>query len=144
MHILSKNDLKKEIIFFSLFEEDCTIQTRNRQENITNEKETYMIRTRLKMVLTQSEMDRITIFKSSSGTIHITVDVHGMKCYEARRFINNIINIVRMAFQLVIIHGYNHGTAIKEMLAHNFSNEHICEQFNDSHNQGVTHMLIAA
>lgn len=103
-----------------------------------------MIRTRLKMVLTQSEMNRIKISESRSGKIRITADVHGMKCYEARRFINNIINIVRIAFQLVIIHGYNHGTAIKEMLAQNFSNDHIYEQFPDPCNQGVTHMLIAA
>ena len=103
-----------------------------------------MIRTRLKMVLTQSEMNRIKISESRSGKIRITADVHGMKCYEARRFINNIINIVRIAFQLVIIHGYNHGTAIKEMLAQNFSNDHIYEQFPNPRNQGVTHMLIAA
>lgn len=103
-----------------------------------------MIRTRLKMVLTQSEMNRIKISESRSGKIRITADVHGMKCYEARRFINNIINIVRIAFRLVIIHGYNHGTAIKEMLAQNFSNDHIYEQFPDPRNQGVTHMLIAA
>ncbi len=103
-----------------------------------------MIRTRLRMVLTQSEMNRIIISESRSGKIRITADVHGMKCYEARRFINNIINIVRTAFQLVIIHGYNHGTAIKEMLAQNFSNDHIYEQFPDPRNQGVTHMLIAA
>ncbi len=103
-----------------------------------------MIRTRLKMILTQSELERIDISENRSGKIRITVDVHGMKCYEARRFINNIINIVRTAFQLVIIHGYNHGTAIKEMLAQNFSNDHIYEQFPDPRNQGVTHMLIAA
>ena len=103
-----------------------------------------MIRTRLRMVLTQSEMNRIIISESRSGKIRITADVHGMKCYEARRFINNIINIVRTAFQLVIIHGYNRGTAIKEMLAQNFSNDHIYEQFPDPRNQGVTHMLIAA
>lgn len=103
-----------------------------------------MIRTRLKMVLTQNELDRISIFESKTGKIRISADVHGMKCYEARKFINNIINIVRIAFQLVIIHGYNHGTAIKEMLAQNFSNNHIYEQFPDPRNQGVTHMLIAA
>ena len=103
-----------------------------------------MIRTRLRMVLTQSEMNRIKISENHSGKIRITADVHDMKCYEARRFINNIINIVRTAFQLVIIHGYNRGTAIKEMLAQNFSNDHIYEQFPDPRNQGVTHMLIAA
>ncbi|MBS6261718.1 MAG: hypothetical protein KH549_00975 [Clostridium sp.] len=103
-----------------------------------------MIRTRLKMALTQEELARINISEMGSRKIQITANVHGMKCYESRRFINNIINIVRTAFQLVIIHGYNHGTAIKEMLAQNFTNSHIYEQFPDPCNQGVTHMLIAA
>ena len=39
-----------------------------------------MIRTRLRMVLTQSEMDRIKISENHSGKIRITADVHGMKC----------------------------------------------------------------
>ena len=103
-----------------------------------------MVDDRLKMILTQEEINRLKITESNSEHIKIIADVHGMKCYEARRFINNIINIVRIAFQLVIIHGYNHGTAIKEMLAQNFSNDHIYEQFPDPRNQGVTHMLIAA
>ena len=103
-----------------------------------------MVISRLRMVLTNDELNRITVKEKATGKIRITADVHGMKCYEARRFINNIINIVRTAFQLVIIHGYNYGTAIKEMLAQSFSNDHICEQFPDPRNQGVTHMLIAA
>lgn len=103
-----------------------------------------MVISRLKMVLTNDELSRISVQEKSQRKIRITADVHGMKCYEARRFINNIINIMRMAFQLIIIHGYNHGTAIKKMLAQNFSNDHIYEQFPDPRNQGITHMLIAA
>lgn len=70
-----------------------------------------MVISRLRMVLTNEELNRITVKEKAPGKIRITADVHGMKCYEARRFINNIINIVRTAFQLVIIHGYNHGNA---------------------------------
>lgn len=54
-----------------------------------------MIHTRLKMVLTQNELDKVNVFENRRGKLLITADVHGMKCYEARRFINNIINIVR-------------------------------------------------
>lgn len=50
-----------------------------------------MIISRLRMVLTNDELDRITVKERESGKIRITADVHGMKCYEARRFINNII-----------------------------------------------------
>ena len=103
-----------------------------------------MIVSRMRMVFSENELSRISVQIDARGEVRITADVHGMKCSEARRFIKNIINIVRMAFQLVIVHGYNHGTAIKDMLAQNFNNSHIFEQFPDLNNQGVTHMLIAA
>ena len=70
---------------------------------------------RLGMIFTQTDINRITI-KETDSKLQVTVDVHGMKCCEAKKFINNIINAVRTAFKLVIIHGYNHGTAIKDML----------------------------
>ena len=38
--------------------------------------------------------------------IRVIADVHGMKCKQAHRFINNIINVIRVTFQLIIIHGY--------------------------------------
>jgi len=101
-----------------------------------------MVISKMKLVFTENELNRISVQESPQGVIRITADVHGMKCCEARRFINNIINIVRMAFQLIVIHGYNHGTAIKDMLACDFRNSHICRQFSDPYNQGITHMLI--
>lgn len=102
-----------------------------------------MVCTRLRLILSADELDRLTI-SEIAGNITIVIDVHGMKCSQARRFINNIINTVRCAFRLVIIHGYNHGTAIKDMLSINFHNSHIEEQFPDAYNLGMTHMLIAA
>lgn len=100
------------------------------------------IQRRLKMVLTDTDMRRLSI--TNSGSLSITVDVHGMHCNQARRFINNIINIVQSAFQLIVIHGYNHGTAIKDMLSNSFSNTHITDQYVDFYNPGITHMQIAA
>ncbi len=97
---------------------------------------------RLNSILSKNDLTRISM--KFSDKIYVIVDVHGMKCSQTRRFINNIINSVRVAFQLIVIHGYNHGTAIKDMLAENFSNSHIVEQHADFYNQGVTHMYIAA
>ena len=96
----------------------------------------------LSSILSENVMSRISL-KSKDG-ICMIVDVHGMKCFQSKRFINNIINVVRIFFQLIIIHGYNHGTAIKDMLAQNFSNTHITEKHPDPYNQCITHMLIAA
>ena len=102
-----------------------------------------MVCTRLRLILSSDELDRLTISEVAGNTT-IVVDVHGMKCSQAKRFINNIISTVRCNVRLVIIHGYNHGTAIKDMLSSNFHNSHIEELFPDAYNLGMTHMLIAA
>lgn len=103
-----------------------------------------MVNYRLRMIFTPEEINRLTIKEIGNSQLRIVANVHGMKCSQAKRFINNIINTVRIIFQLIIIHGYNHGTAIKDMLAQNFSNTHVAEKHADSYNQGVTHLLIAA
>ncbi len=103
-----------------------------------------MVKQRLQLVFTQEEINRIKVVKPDVQHIQIIVNVHGMECFRVRRFIRNIINVVHKAFQLIIIHGYNHGTAIKDMLANNFNNQHIKNKYVDFHNPGVTHMQIAA
>ena len=95
---------------------------------------------RLKMILTTEELNRLNVREPPGSEPRIIADVHGMKCSEARRFINNIVH---STFQLIVIHGYNHGTAIKDMLATSFSNNHIADQYPDPFNRGVTHMKIA-
>ena len=37
-----------------------------------------------------------------------------------------------------------HGTAIKEMLAYDFSNKHVVKKYTDRYNYGVTYMKIVA
>lgn len=103
-----------------------------------------MEKARLSLIFSPEDISRISITVSDMGCTEVVVDVHGMKCCEARRFINNIIVVANMDCHLVIIHGYNHGTAIKEMLSQSFNNRHIYERFPDPYNQGVTHMSIAA
>lgn len=102
-----------------------------------------MAAARLRMIFTSEELRRIRIMDSGNGRLRIIADVHGMKCWEARHFINNIINVIRAGFQFEIINGYNHGTAIKKMLAQNFNNDHIMERHPDPHNRGVTYLSIA-
>ena len=99
------------------------------------------ILTRLSFILTSNDLKRIRIEEKKNNT-KVLADVHGMKVQEAKRFINNIINVIRTKIELVIIHGYHHGDAIKDMLATRFSNYHIKDQYQDVRNMGVTHMII--
>ena len=74
-----------------------------------------MVISRLRMVLTNDELNRITVKEKAPGNIRITADVHGMKCYEARRFINNIINNRKLGKKHHIIinaEGIGHSTSM--------------------------------
>lgn len=103
-----------------------------------------MISDKLKVIFSPDEINRIKVIEKDRQYLLVIADVHGLKCYQAKRFINNIINLIHSAFKLIIIHGYTHGTAIKDMLQSHFYNPHILELFPDFQNQGVTHMIIAA
>jgi DNA-nicking Smr family endonuclease len=103
-----------------------------------------MIKSTLSAFLTNDELNRLRENESESGELQLTVDVHGLHCNETKKYLNNMINASRKSFLLVVIHGYNHGTAIKEMLAYDFSNSHVVRKYSDSCNYGVTYMQIAA
>lgn len=99
------------------------------------------IRFKLSLILTQNEMRRLQ-FRDKEG--EIIADVHGMKCYEAKRFINNIINIAHTRIKVTVVHGYNHGTAIKDMIRNGYENTHIRHIIPDKKNKGVTRILAVA
>ena len=102
------------------------------------------VASRMQMIFTAEEMNRMDISADQNTVTEITVDVHGLKCTEARNLINNLINLIRGAFRLVVIHGYNHGMAIKTMLHNEFQNPKVYRKIGDHHNMGVTYLYVGA
>ena len=98
---------------------------------------------RITFVLPKDEVKRLKV-NEGKELPEITVDVHGMKCVQVRKLLNNLINVVRTAIRIIVIHGFNHGQEIKNMLADDFYNDHIVNHFADVRNQGVTYILTAA
>lgn len=66
---------------------------------------------KLKLILTEEEMNR---FFGRNGRYYI--DVHRLKVIEAKKLIKKIGALVIIGEKLTVIHGYNRGAAIKEML----------------------------
>lgn len=58
--------------------------------------------------------DDLQRFNVVDGELYI--DVHGMTCPVAQRFLKNTLALLKGAMNIYVIHGYNHGCAIKEML----------------------------
>lgn len=70
----------------------------------------------MRAIMREDELQRIHFQDLSETDMKVIADVHGMKRVEARRFIRNIIAVVRDAFFLLVIHGYNRGTALRDMI----------------------------
>ena len=103
-----------------------------------------MIQKKLYLIFSTDELSRISIKEHPGNILKLYADVHGLKCYQVKRFLNNLINIIKVSFELIVIHGFNHGTAIRDMLSDNFNNLHLVRKYVSQFNQGVTHMIIAA
>ena len=98
---------------------------------------------RFKLIFNEKELDRITCDEENGNKI-IIVDVHGMKCSAVERFVHNIITIVHAAFNLLIIHGYHGGTAIRDMLRTGFIDSRVLSVAPDINNDGRTFLVCGA
>ncbi len=92
----------------------------------------------MKIVFTEDDMRRIREYEGK-----IVVDLHGKKRREAIVFVNNIINLVHHPFEMDLIHGYNHGTVLKEMVLEEQINRRIVNRRCSNDNLGVTHLNVA-
>ena len=71
---------------------------------------------RMLFLFSNDEVSRISLHEKY-GKVTIFIDVHGLKVREARRLIKNVISLNREKNDICVIHGFNHGTAIKEMIS---------------------------
>lgn len=94
---------------------------------------------KLRMVLTKSEMDRLT-FNSKT----IVVDLHGLTTKMAERLIKNIMALDRKGYDICTIHGYHHGTAIKNMIAGDLHDPRLIEKKPVAGNPGRTILRMQA
>lgn len=87
---------------------------------------------------------RIKVETLASDLPKIRVDLHGMNRRNACRLIGNIISINRFPFLLDVIHGYNHGTVLKEMINNEKFSTRVINRECPAWNPGETLMSIAA
>lgn len=94
---------------------------------------------RFQMIFTEEEIARITRIDEHAYEI----DLHGEHREEAKRFLNNFINVTRHPFILSVIHGYNHGTVLLEMLHSDFDNPRVTNMNVVPFNQRETVLCVA-
>lgn len=100
--------------------------------------------TRMNLILTKEDGKRIS-YKEDENGLTITVDVHGCSVKKAEWLIRNIIAVVhQIAFTLLVIHGYVHGTKILEMIRNDFENSRVVTIRRYQVNNGETELAVAA
>ena len=72
----------------------------------------------------------------------VIVDLHGMRKNEAKNIINSILLMYNFEFSLMLIHGYNNGTVLKDMIQYEIHNKRITLKYMYKYNKGVTFLLI--
>lgn len=93
-----------------------------------------------KMVFRGEDLQRINVINNRE----IEVDLHGLGTKASLIFINNIINLNRNQCELNVIHGFNHGTALKDMINGRLHNRRITNIKPVVGNPGVTVLECAA
>lgn len=93
---------------------------------------------RLELILKAEQMERIRIDETE-----MTIDLHRMHQAECCWLIRTIIASSRFGFKLNLIHGYNRGTKLKEMLQTQTLSKRVTQMYCDPWNPGLTHIQIA-
>ena len=94
---------------------------------------------RIKLVLPGKDIERLDF----SLTDVVTVDVHGLSLNNTIRLLKNITCICRQSFTLRIIHGFNHGTKLKEAVRREGMFSRSYKIIPDQTNPGVTILIFS-
>ena len=94
------------------------------------------------LIFTKEELNRIKKMYNATKGVTVTADIHGMDRYQAKRFLKNIIALNREPFNLNIIHGYNHGTVLKEMIQKETLSNRVYKKHSFAENMGMTELIV--
>jgi hypothetical protein len=94
---------------------------------------------KLQLVLREDQMERLQF----DGNGEITVDLHGMRQAECGWLLRTMITLVSPG-QVHVIHGYNRGTKLKELIWGKNLSDRIANMSSDPWNPGLTHITVAA
>ncbi len=99
---------------------------------------------RIMFLFSRDEISRINDEVRTDGSHLITVDMHGLSTNKAKRFLKNLVAINKEGYEMCIIHGFNHGTAIKEMVKNEKLSERVIEKSPVKNNPGRTNIKLCA
>lgn len=101
-----------------------------------------MIETRMTKIFTEEEKRRVSV-ECSGQSACLSVDVHGMDRIECMTFLRNLVALFREPFLLKIIHGFNNGTVLRDLIrGGGMLSPKVISVSWDTRNDGVTRLCI--
>lgn len=94
---------------------------------------------RFETLLSGKDMERVSV----SANDGFYVDLHGMSCQQASRFLKNLIVLIKTACEMTVIHGYSHGQALKDVVQKVGQCEKVIRMESVAWNPGITKLKIA-
>lgn len=98
---------------------------------------------KMSFVLKKDELERVSAKIGEDGKPFIILDMHGWCTQKAKDVLDKTILINREEFNLDLVHGYRHGTAIKSMLQNDYKNSRVIKMRSYNENPGLTFIKIA-
>lgn len=100
-----------------------------------------MIVTRMTRIFTADETRRVSV-DCSGQSVNLQADVHGMSRMECMIFLRNLINLFRGPFSVNVVHGYNNGTVLRDLLRTEKISPKVTSVCWDTHNDGITRINV--
>ena len=97
---------------------------------------------RISFVLFGEDADRVKIEYDEYDELVLIVDVHGYTVKEAKKVIDGVFKVINVSFTFRLIHGYNHGTKLKEYIHNEFINNRVVEKYCYPNNPGETFLTV--
>lgn len=75
----------------------------------------------------------------------IEVDIHGMTAYEAKNYLNSVLNRTDASvYRVRVIHGYHSGTILRTMLfdEYNYGRNKKVKKVQGGNNPGITELVL--
>ena len=98
----------------------------------------------MRSILKCEDLKRIECKEVIDGLACVVLDLHGLSYKNAVKMIKNVISVNRGAFVINAIHGYSHGTILKEMINNELLSYRISKRYTPAWNPGQTYLKIAA
>lgn len=71
----------------------------------------------------------------------VTLDLHGKTCYSGKVSIDAALKRSRGVYRIRVIHGFNNGTALRDMVRENYENDPKVKRL-ESISDGITDLVL--